>query len=136
MRRVLLAVVPLFYASTLLGQTTGNEILPKCQTAVRALDTQNRKQGEEFDIAYCLGWVDGARAGYAWYRLASSATDGLKVDDECGLRPQTTGQLTRVFVKWMEAHPEQLHATAFTVFVNAMEGTFPCERVPSSPSRQ
>lgn len=98
---------------------TGNDVLHQCPVA---LDID--KAGAPEDVLkamHCVGYVAGLND-------ASRLHQGLFKHElycmpEQGLE---SGQVVRIFLKWLEAHPEDLHETARGLFISAMRDAFPC----------
>ncbi len=118
MKRFLILLV-LFSPLAAFGQETatsdGNQLIVRCGTAVRVLDTSPAKEtGMEFlDTAYCQGLVHGV-----------SST--LQVDGRIDL-PQdaTLGQLIRVVDKYLRDHPETLAKPDAILVIEALTKAFP-----------
>ncbi len=92
------------------GYYTGNEMLKMC------LD---RKDDLEFGtctgFVAALGGIIGCEEGGYVGSSGASVPSGV-----------TLGQLKKVAIKWMEAHPEQLHHDAADLMGKAFQDAFPC----------
>jgi hypothetical protein len=132
MKRPLLTLSLLLCASVGFGeaeQGSGSELLSRCKAAVRLMD--NKSYQDTCDADYCTGFVVSASAGYLYIRALGDRFNG-RAQRKCIPDGVTTGQEVRVFVKWLEAHPEKLHDEAFFLFLDAMKDAFPCENQPQT----
>jgi hypothetical protein len=71
-------------------------------------------------LVYLGGWVDA-------YRVFSAIQPSLRV--VC-LPPEglSNEQYGMVFIRWLRAHPEQLHHTPRILFLAALKEAFPCRQ--------
>jgi hypothetical protein len=94
--------------------TRGNWLLTSCQIAVKAHDdpsfTANKM--ESFQNGYCLGIIQGV-------------TDASQ--DVCPGEHVTYVQITRVVLKYLQDHPEQLDQHGSTLVYRALVKAFPCK---------
>ena len=64
MRSSGLTLIPIAFlalaASPALGDTTGNEVLEKCNTAVQFFHNNGAPANQHFDAGWCFGWMAGA----------------------------------------------------------------------------
>lgn len=92
----------------------GNDLLPRCQAAIRSVETSRWRDADEaFDSGYCVGSVQGI----------SYASQSV-----CSTRGVTNAQLARVVVKFLEDHPEKLNLNQNELVVTALSRAFPCAR--------
>ncbi|MFZ0774044.1 MAG: Rap1a/Tai family immunity protein [Candidatus Sulfotelmatobacter sp.] len=131
MKRWLLAAFILFLASAApaSAESTGNDILEKCQIAVRLFDNGGGPSGEHFDGGWCFGWVAGAlqltKLHNEW---ASTVKDKPGLLQFCLPDPGIPAiQAARVVVKYLKEHPEQLHQDGMGLTVAALRESFPCK---------
>jgi hypothetical protein len=100
---------------------TGAEVLDKCKNLV--------DKGSVFEGGYCAGFMDGViDTARAW----ENSDEELKRKHEpwvrfCLPKEVTNGQIARVFVKFLEDHPEKLHFPANLLFIEALRTAFPCK---------
>lgn len=136
MKRPLLALTLLLCASASFGEAehgSGSELLSRCKAVLRLTDNTSYKDQDICDAEYCTGFVVSASAGYRAITALSYKHHGRE-QRQCIPNGVTTGQEVRVFVKWLEAHPEKLHDEAFFLFFDAMKDAFPCESEPPTPT--
>ena len=103
------------------AQRTGNDIINACPYV---FDTDSAASPEKlFAATDCFGYVAGLNdmavllfgiTGKSLYCLPKK--EGLE-----------GGQVLRVFLKWLEEHPESLHESGRSLFVSAMGEAYPCE---------
>src|SRR5580692_6158707 len=99
-----------------MGQTTshqdGNDLLPRCQQAVEAIDkTTWKNANESFNAGFCLGLVQGVSYASA---------------DVCTGEGVTFSQMERVVVKFLEDNPKKLNLNQSTLVQMALSKAFPC----------
>jgi hypothetical protein len=99
-----------------LGQTTshqdGNDLLPRCQQAVEAIDKATWKDvNESFNAGFCLGLVQGVSYASA---------------DVCTGQGVTFSQMERVVVKFLQDNPKKLNLNQSTLVEMALAKAFPC----------
>ena len=95
-----------------MGQTTsrqdGNDLLPRCQQAVEAID---KNANESFNAGFCLGLVQGVSYASA---------------DVCTGEGVTFSQMERVVVKFLQDNPKKLNLNQSTLVQTALSKAFPC----------
>jgi Rap1a immunity proteins len=99
-----------------IGQTTshqdGNDLLPRCQQAVEAIDRATWKDvNESFNAGFCLGLVQGVSYASA---------------DVCTGQGVTFSQMERVVVKFLQDNPKKLNLNQSTLVEMALSKAFPC----------
>jgi hypothetical protein len=98
-----------------MGQTShqdGNDLLPRCQQAVEAIDkTTWKNANESFNAGFCLGLVQGVSYAAA---------------DVCTGEGVTFSQMERVVVKFLQDNPKKLNLNQSTLVQTALSKTFPC----------
>src|ERR1022692_1958459 len=108
------AAVPLQGVGQTVSHEDGNDLLPRCQQSVEALDKTTWKDAHEsFNAGFCLGLVQGV-----WYASANVCT-GPGV---------TFGQLQRVVLKFLQDNPEKLNLNQSTLVEMALSKAFPCPK--------
>lgn len=99
---------------------TGNDILNSCAAVIEPSGLSDEKSAMEG--MHCIGYVNGLNDMAV---VASHITNKqLYCLPATGLE---SGQVVRVFLKWLKDNPAQLHETARTSFLIAMRQAFPCE---------
>ena len=99
---------------------SGNELLGWCKEAEKVADDGS---GAPVHAGQCYGYLKATHDGYATWR----AWGHISSDRHCIPESVTVGQLRRIVVKFLEAHPEQLHLLAGSLVLNAYQEAFPCE---------
>jgi len=114
---ILLTICPLASAQ----QETGNDVLHACSIL---FDTDNETSMEKaFQGMNCAGYVAGLN-DMAALMQGLTKTNFYCLPKKQGLE---TGQTIRVFLKWLQEHPETLHESARSLFISAMGEAFPCK---------
>src|SRR6185295_8452520 len=105
------------------GQT-GSELLTKCKDFFNILDN-NSSGFDAFGGGFCAGFVSGVLSGAEVWKVA----DTLRKQDHpmafCRPEKSDNGQLVRVFVKYLEDHPEKLHEPAGVLLLASLTNAFP-----------
>ena len=73
--------------------------------------------------SWCSGFLYG-------FTDANNAYVGLERTDQplfCVPAGTAVGEYSRVVVKYLESHPEDLHKNAGPLALRALQGAFPCE---------
>ncbi len=119
MRKALAMAILVFALATLPGPShandgnSGNDFLPWCK---QWLDPGTTDTEDVFGAAVCSGFVLAARD------LVSTLQSKICIPVDV-----TNGQMARVFVKYMEEHPQDLHMRASFLFLLAAREGFPCD---------
>ncbi len=94
--------------ATGVSATDGNELLRKCNTNIRTIDTgQVMTQSDYVDGAFCVGYVTGVIDDhFLWQINDQTPTDPSK--HFCLPDGVVSGQAVRVVVKWLQSHPSRL----------------------------
>jgi hypothetical protein len=99
----------------------GNDILRNCKPLLDGFNSDSADVKETMDAAHCAGMVTG------FNDMAVLVGQIVKREVYCvpkeGLE---AGQVIRVYMKWLEDHPAELHDTARILFLQAMRESFPC----------
>ncbi len=104
----------------------GNELLRTCNIMLNIVD----KTVKDFDYedagnsSFCLGFMQGIIGLNSVYE---SKTDNNNTPLFCHPEGIITGQATRVVVKYLKDHPEQLHNNMITLTILAFKKAFPCK---------
>jgi hypothetical protein len=111
------------------AETTGNDVLTKCQAAVRLFDNNGGPSGEQYDSGWCIGWVTGAlqltRMHNDWATFVKQKPSLLQF---CVPNPGIPViQAVRIVVKYLKEHPEQLHDDGMGLTIAALKDSFPCK---------
>ena len=121
---LLLCVLGLFVYPPLSSSAdiTGAQVMNGCRDDVRKMDGDQPK-GDRFDIGYCSGMVQGARVAIDYHQYLLN-TDAMGV---CIPSDVKAGQLVRVFLKYLDDHPEELHEEAVGLMVLSWRIAFSCD---------
>jgi hypothetical protein len=107
-------------ASAQVDINSGNFLLPVCQRyLLNSADVTTQEAGLQ---GYCAGVLTGL-----WAASALFARDTI-----CIPPTVTNGQMARVVVAWLEAHPQDLHEKFHRLALVAMAKAWPCP--PASAS--
>ena len=125
MKRVCLLVVVLLAAirapdvAAQEGQETGNDLLTRCELAVRVPPQQESMRPEDaVDAAFCIGFVSGIA------RVVAVLPPKLR---SCVPGGSTAGQWVRVVVRFLSDHAEALHEAGEVLVLRALQDAFPCQ---------
>lgn len=99
-------------------------IVAGCRHAV------NRADGKEipsdsatfFQLGICNGFIRGLEEAFMFWREAEPDPVLLI----CIPEKVSYGQATRIFVKYLNEHPERLHLDAMTLVMESFGESFPC----------
>ena len=109
------------------GGFTGEEILDHCKESL------NTDPDKDFNRGICAGFIDGFSAGHHMaetYHAFHHRDE--KLEDIYGhlCVPDTTsrGQMARVFVQFLQSHPEKLKLPAALLIEDALREAYPCPK--------
>lgn len=121
---ILLIFVCLCAAASAPAQETGSMILEKC----RALDQGNADKPVE--VGFCAGFMTAAHEMLGVWRAGDEALSRshYTLAEACIPPEATKGQLVKVFLKYLDDHPELLHERAILLYLTAMQKAFPCKK--------
>jgi len=125
---ILLFIVLLGTGISVSAETTGNDVLKHCQTAIRFSDNNGAPTGEHFESGWCIGWVNSV---LQLTKLHNEWTDFTKQKPTLlQFCVPTSGipiiQAVRIVVKYLKDHPEQLHEDGMGLTIAALKDSFPC----------
>ncbi|MGO8921266.1 MAG: Rap1a/Tai family immunity protein [Stellaceae bacterium] len=72
------------------------------------------------DEAVCLGYVEGAADIHGTWQAYESKTVRHEPIKECMPEHTTGGELQKVIIRYLQAHPEQLHENASALIIRAI----------------
>jgi hypothetical protein len=105
-------IVPVQTMAQTAPHQDGNDLLPRCQQAVEAIDkTTWKNANESFNAGFCLGLVQGVSYASA---------------DVCTGEGVTFSQMERVVVKFLQDNPKKLNLNQSTLVQTALSKAFPC----------
>lgn len=99
--------------------SNGNGMLLACQYFINA--QQNQNPANDFQGGVCAGFVAGVSNTLTAVRFSSPDRIPICIPDGF-----TFGQGARVFIKYMENHPEQLNQNPTSLAITAFREAFPC----------
>ncbi len=109
------------------GGFTGEEMLEHCKESL------NTDPVKDFNRGICVGFIEGFTAGHfvaETYHAFHHRDE--KLEDIYGhlCVPETTsrGQMARVLVQFLQAHPDKLKLPAALLIEDAFRETYPCPR--------
>ena len=103
------------------ARADGNEILAKCQVAVRFANGEvtTLDANQSGDMGFCVGLVQGVT------HMVAFLED--RVPGVACLPPNiTNAQAARVLVRFLSEHPELLHEGETLLVMKALHEAFPC----------
>jgi hypothetical protein len=123
MKKISLFLISFLFFCDSYAYITGNMLLPVCEDAIK-VDNNNgfatnyyRSQQQINDQGMCLGYV------------AAMADLGNQTFF-CVPPNSTYGQDVRIFVKYLNNHPEKLNVDGVSLVYQSLKQAFPC---PSTP---
>lgn len=125
--RLLIIFAALAFVNAQLGAETnsttdGNHMLSMCEHVF----DRNLSDLEAANSSVCLVFV---HASYYTALLVRDFAQTSKLNF-CGKPGLTNGQLARIFVRWLRAHPERLNEPAAFLAYEAWESAYPCRAAP------
>jgi hypothetical protein len=103
----------------------GNRLLEYCTSSVQFMDNGSFSSGTQSEQAtWCIGYVTGIMDALDLARRLSDAQD---VKNYPCLAGTTSGQTTRVIVKYLRENPEKLQEPAASLSLTALQRAFPCK---------
>ena len=124
---LLLIITLVTFSNTTLAFKSGNDLLRGCSAVLHTLDT-GMASDQKFGQGYCLGLVNGIRLANDLYAPVF-LDQGLPNEERLFCMPVDTelGQVVRVIVNYMNAHPEKLHLEPIELVYPALNRAFPCK---------
>lgn len=114
----------------------GNNLLQRCNEAVRQAETNFRNT--TLDAEWCLGYVGGFVDSLDAVEMYESADfEEYKSNRRaliCFPEDSTIGQDIRIVVKFLQDHPEKLHYRERNLVFMALQQAFPCPVAPAKKS--
>lgn len=112
-------------SASALAQTTGRDLLHKCEVITHLQSEQNSTDSLAYGL-YCMGYVTGILdlIEDAQIQSGTPSNEGFHVClPNTGI---TNEETTRVVVKWLQDHPAKLHIPAPQAVVAALKLAYPC----------
>jgi hypothetical protein len=107
---------------------SGNTIQSACKWAALAADNQDQSifNAHMYDIGFCAGFLQAATDGHEFWETWRKEEKGMPLGF-CIPGEATQGQIMKVFVKYLDEHPEELHEQVIKLFAESMGKAFPCK---------
>ncbi len=119
----LLWSAPAFAQDMFLRKGSAEALAKECRAVLSAdLDKMQAPADAMWPIGSCLGFLNGVIDMATIAREESPKTAQFF----CIPRTVTGAQLAKVFVKYSDNHPEQLHLPAAVIVVLSFKDAFPC----------
>lgn len=108
------------------GGFSGQDMLGHCKET-------GDSQARDFSMGICAGFIDGFAAGHhmgdTWHGFHHRDEKLDQVYGRLCVPAKTTlGQIARVFVDFMERHPEKLKLPAGLLLEDALREAYPCAK--------
>jgi hypothetical protein len=100
---------------------TSDMLSAGCRIAIRTWSEQNPNSIDLLAAQSCVGYIQGSIDAFEFERIRGSEKSVCVPDDVKG------EQAIRVFMKYSDEHPEELHKGAPLVVWEAMHQAFPCQ---------
>jgi hypothetical protein len=103
------------------GVTTGEEIQSKCKQIV--------ERTPSFSSGFCAGFVDGVIETQSMWEVWEAKGTIVRNPHLSFCLPEgaTNDQIVKIFVKYLDDHPEELHEPASLLLVTSLRNVFPCK---------
>lgn len=101
---------------------TALDLLNKCQRLDRSLkiESDGVTFDQDFASSYCWGFMS------ALHQTARLNVDGQNMLMTCVPPEVTTSQVIKIFIRFGERNPAQLHLSAVPIVINSLLDAFPC----------
>ena len=99
--------------------TTAADLAAYCAAGDRAFEQSHIDTWSSYREGYCTGYLTGILGGYYAFppvKPRLCLPDGF-----------TIGQMEKIFMKYINEHPEQLHLLARDVVIRSLISAFPCD---------
>lgn len=125
-RLILVAVLCFIFAPMALASAfhTGTDLSRSCRAFIRIVDrSEPRIYSDVKESDLCAGYIEGALDAFDTVQALSW---GDRAKWICAPESMQLEQVIRVFLKYTDDHPEDLHYSAANVVWLALHGAFPC----------
>ncbi|MGO4173576.1 Rap1a/Tai family immunity protein [Bosea sp. TAF32] len=101
---------------------TALDLLNKCQRLDRSLtiESDGVRFDQDFATSYCWGFMS------ALHQTARLNVDGQNMLMTCVPPEVTTSQVIKIFIRFGERNPAQLHLSAVPIVINSLLDAYPC----------
>ena len=108
----------------------GNALLEGCNSAICIFDGKDKSNvtGKAMSMGLCMGLVRGMIDAGTIINTLAQTHDYTKHSLYCVPKDVSTIQAARVVVKYLEAHPKDLHQKGTGLIALALAKSFPCKK--------
>jgi Rap1a immunity proteins len=110
-----------FCVTTKAQTATGEQVQSRCKGLVGAANS-----AETFAGGFCAGFVEGVIDSQYMREAADSGLGPSNIPRYCIPQEATYDQIVKVFVKYLDEHPELLHKPACSLLIASWVKAFPC----------
>ena len=119
---LLLVVVPFLFASPVMA-ADGNEILKRCNEAIKAHETNYRETDKNYEVGYCLGLISGVMKEHLVLENYRNLPGMFCIPEKT-----ETIEIIINFVKYLKTNPEVLKHNDTLLLVKALKAAYPCPK--------
>lgn len=98
---------------------TGNDFITPCKDYIRE---GGLTPDQSFNAGMCAGVIKGVRMSLFYLGITTP-----QMSTACIPASITDGQITRIFLKFLDNYPEQLHNDATVLLITSLKAAFPCK---------
>jgi hypothetical protein len=99
------------------------ELRNSCRGYIATIDGTIQTVRNQINAGICLGYIQGAVDGFYLAMVTWEVPTSAKA---CVPKEATTEDLVRVFLKYIDGHPEHLSDSAVSAVWQAMVASYPC----------
>jgi hypothetical protein len=109
--------------------TSGTDVMHQCSSVVRLMDDRNIEvtESDMVDASKCIGMTEGVMNTLRQWEYSSKDHHTTLADTSCLAEGVTIEQALRISYKYMQDHPDQLHAPGRGLMYLALTQAFPCK---------
>lgn len=104
---------------------TGTTLQERCRTINQ--DHESLTQRQQNDLISCLGYIRGTLDTIETWRNIEPRTADVMVRNTCVPNEVSAGQAAKIIIKYLDAHPENLHFDGPVIITLIMRETYPCK---------
>jgi len=97
----------------------------KCKQAVHDIDSGT--DSPSYASGVCIGFVSGVLESHTLWMVVDAAQKRTHPTSFCIPDEVTETQILRVFLKYLDEHPEKLHYPAVVMLIESVRHAFPCK---------
>ena len=106
---------------------TGSDLLTKCKDFLNTVD-KSAPYSSAFAVGFCPGFISGVLSGAEVWEASDTLRKVTHPMAWCRPEQANNGEIIRVFVKFLEDHPERLHEPAGLLLLTSLSTAFPCKK--------